>query len=62
MPKINDDREVNIRFMVSEELHQKVQKAQGLFTFKEGKKTPIGEVYIRLVELGLAEIKKFNHI
>ena len=62
MAKINDDREVNIRFMVSEELHQKVQKAQGLFTFKEGKKTPIGEVYVRLVEQGLANIKKFNHI
>jgi len=62
MAKLNNDREVNIRFMVSEDLHQKVQKAQGLFTFKEGKKTPIGEVYIRLVERGLAEIAKQNRI
>ena len=53
-------KEVNIRFLVSEETHAKVLKAQGLFSFKEGKKTSIQETYIRLVERGVTEIMKQN--
>lgn len=56
----NSEKEVNVRFMVSNDLHDKVRKIQGLFTFKEGKKTPIHEVYVRLIERGIVEISKQN--
>ncbi len=59
MPVI-DEREVNLRLMVPEGLHQKVRKIQGLFTLKEGKKIPIYEVYFRLIRRGVAEIMKQN--
>lgn len=55
-----DEKEVNVRFMVSNDLHYKVRKIQGLFTYKEGKKTPIHKVYVRLIERGIAEIVKQN--
>ncbi len=53
-------KEVNIRFNIDEETHKKVLQLQGLFTFKEGQKTNIQEMYIRLVERGLSELSKTN--
>jgi len=55
-----NDREVNLRLMVPEDLHGDVRKIQGLFTLKEGKKIPIYEVYFRLIRRGIFEIKKQN--
>jgi len=54
------DKEKNVRLMVEADLHKEVLKIQGLFTMKEGTKTPVHEVYKRLVERGIAEIKKQN--
>jgi len=56
-----DRNEVNIRIVVTPDLHRDVLKMQGLFTLKEGKKPPIYETYIRLIERGITEIKKQNH-
>lgn len=53
-------KEVNIRFSVPEDVHARVLKIQGLFSFKEGKKTSVQETYIRLVERGVTEIMKHN--
>jgi hypothetical protein len=53
-------KDVNIRFTVPEDVHAKVLKVQGLFSFKEGKKTSVQQTYIRLVERGVAEIMKQN--
>lgn len=55
-----NDKEVNLRLMVPEDLHREVLKVQGLFTLKEGKKVPIYETYLRLVKRGATEIKKQN--
>jgi len=55
-----DEKEVNVRLMVPADLHNDVRKIQGLFTLKEGKKTPIYEVYFRLIRRGIIEIKKQN--
>ena len=41
-----------------EETHKKVLKIQGIFAFKEGKKTTIHDVYVRLIERGAMEILK----
>ena len=51
-------KEINIRFVVTEEVHAKVLKVQGLLSYKEGKKTSVQETYIRLVERGAREILK----
>ncbi len=51
-------KEVNIRFNIDEETHKKVLRLQGLFTFHEGTKPKIHEMYIRLVERGLSELQK----
>ena len=59
MPVI-DEKEVNLRLMVPEDLHKTVRKIQGLFTMKEGKKIPIYEVYFRLIRRGATEILKQN--
>jgi len=56
------EEKVNIRFVVPHELHQKVLKAQGLFTYKEGKKMNVRDVYVRLIERGFAEIAKQNRL
>jgi len=55
-----DEKEVNIRFMMPVALHNRVQKLQGLFTFKEGKKPGIQKMYIRLIERGIVEFEKQN--
>jgi len=52
--------EVNVRFSVDEETHKKVLQLQGLFAFKEGKKTNIQDLYVRLVERGIVEFMKQN--
>ena len=52
--------ETNIRFNIDSETHKKVLRLQGLFTFKEGKKPGIAEMYVRIVERGLTELQKTN--
>jgi hypothetical protein len=51
---------VNVRFNLDEETHKKVLQIQGLFAFKEGKKTKIKDLYVRLLERGIIEIMKQN--
>jgi len=53
-------QETNVRLSVPEETHKKVLKIQGIFAFKEGKKTTIHDVYTRLIERGASEIMKQN--
>ena len=55
-----DRSEVNVRLVVSPDLHREVLKMQGLFTLKEGVKPPIYETYARLIQRGLTEMKKQN--
>lgn len=52
--------ETNVRLTVEEETHKEVLKIQGIFAFKEGKKTTIHDVYIRLINRGALEIMKQN--
>ncbi len=51
-------KEVNIRFIVSEETHNKVQKLQAMFRVRENRKISIKETYVRLIDRGLLELNK----
>lgn len=52
--------ETNVRLSVPEDTHKKVLKIQGVFAFKEGQKTTIHDLYLRLIERGATEILKQN--
>ena len=52
--------ETNVRLSVPEETHRKVLQVQGIFAFKEGKKTTVHDLYVRLIDRGVAEIMKQN--
>ena len=49
-----------IRITVPDEVHQRVQGLQGLFTFKEKKKVKLYELYNRVIERGIVEFEKQN--
>lgn len=53
-------QETNVRLSVPEETHKKILKIQGVFAFKEGHKTTIHDVYLRIIERGASEILKQN--
>lgn len=59
---MENQNDVNIRFSIDHETHKKVLRLQGLFTYKEGRKPGIQEMYIRLVERGLLELQKTNKV
>lgn len=50
--------EIQVRLSVPEETHKKVLQLQGIFTFKEGKKTKINDLYARVIERGIIEFMK----
>jgi len=50
--------EIEIRLTVSEETHKKAKQLQGLFAFKEGKKTVMKDLYPRIIEQGIIELMK----
>ena len=49
-----------VRLSIPPETHKKVLQLQGIFTFKEGKKTKINELYNRIIERGVVELMKQN--
>ena len=51
-------QETNVRLSMPEETHKKVLQIQGIFAFKEKKKTTVHDVYVRLIERGAMEILK----
>lgn len=55
-----NQKEINVRFSVPEDMHDRVRKVQGLFTFKEGKHISVQETYRKLVDRGIREILKNN--
>jgi hypothetical protein len=52
--------EVQVRLSVPEDMHKKILRLQGLFAFKEGKKTKINDLYERVLERGIIELMKQN--
>lgn len=57
---MNDCNDVPIRFDISEGVHQKVKRVQALFQVKEGKRTSLANTYVRVIEIGIAQIMKSN--
>ena len=52
--------DTQVRLSVPEDTHKKVLQLQGLFAFKEGKKTKINDLYARIIERGIVEFMKQN--
>ena len=53
---MKDQKETNVRFNIPEDTYKKVLKVQGLFSYKEGVKVTMQDVYVRLIERGAMEI------
>lgn len=55
---MNEGKEVNIRFVVPEEMHNKVLRMQAVLRVRENRKISIKETYIRLIDRGMVELNK----
>lgn len=56
-----EEKTINVRYNVPQKMHDKVLQIQGLFSFEKGKKVFVQDTYIRLVEIGIAEVLKRNN-